>query len=463
MNKYIYTKEMPAEKKADVLIAGGGPAGIAAGIAAARQGADTLLLEMSGCTGGMATSGLVGPFMTTWDAKGNTQIIRGIFDELVTRMEEKGGAIHPEKVRDGTTYCSFSKIGHDHVAPFKPEILKVVAEEMLLKAGCRLQYYSHCIDVVREGSSLKGIIVNSKSGTELISGKVIIDCTGDADLAFLAGVPCVLGSEDEGRMQPASLFFRIYNVDSDKVQSEIEKNRYRIGMVDGKYMGTFNWIISEARKTGEWDIDRLSIGMYEGPVKGEWSINCSRVTDIDGTDVNDLTEGTIEGRRQVEKIFNFIKKNIPGYENSKLMDSAAVLGIRETRHIKGEYTMTSEDVLDAKVPDDSIVLAANALDDHGKGDKSAGEYKTLESGDYYGISYRVLLPQEVDNLLVAGRSVSATAGGASAIRVMPPCLGMGQAAGTAAVMALNSGQLPRELDVKLLQQSLVEQGAYLNL
>lgn len=456
MRTYTFQKVIPVRDEIDVLVVGAGPSGFAAAIAASRNGAKTMLIEKHGCIGGMATVGLVGPFMTSFDAAGETQTIRGLFEELVTRLEERGGAIHPSKVRCGTSYCAFIIPGHDHVTPFDPEWLKLVATEMVLESGVELLLHTRCLDVIKEGDRVTGVVAANKSGLQAIKATVIVDCSGDADVAEWSGVPTVLGRQDDHGMQPATMFFRICNVDSEKVKAYVQENRHLVGR---PFHGPFSWLVKEARERGEWDIPRGEINMYETPNPGEWRVNTTRILNVDGTRAQDLTRAEIEGRRQARKVFEFIRSHIPGCEQARLMDTAAVVGIRETRHIVGEYVVTKEDVLSSRVFDDSILLASNSVDIHSK-DAESGEY-TIINGRWYGIPYRSLVPLAVENLLVAGRPISATSEASSAFRVMPCCIGTGQAAGTAAALAVKSGVAPRHVNVSRLRDLLRAQGVYL--
>ena len=201
--------------------------------------------------------------------------------------------------------------------------------------------------------------------------------------------------------------------------------------------------------------------MFRGVREDEWNINTSRIMGVDGTDPDSVTAAEIEGRQQVQQIFAFLKKYVPGCENAVLMGTPAHVGIRETRHIRGEYTLTTDDVLQGAVPEDSILLAANSIDVHGRFGPMSNEYLTVENGEYYGVPYHCLVPLGVENLLVAGRSVSATSEAAGAIRVMPPCMALGQAAGTAAAQALKEGESLRRIDTEKLRKTLKAQGAFL--
>lgn len=450
-----------ADMRTDVLVVGGGPAGVCAAVAAARVGASVTLLEQYGFAGGMATAGLVGPFMTCYDKTGETMIIRGLFSEIVDRLVERGGAIHPSLVRAGSAYTSWIVEGHDHCTPFDSEMLKKLLDDMLREAGVHVLYHSTFVKPLLRGGRVAGAEVLMREGVGRIEAAVTIDCTGDGDAAARSGVPFELGNSSLGISQPASMFFRICNVDSSAVEADIEKNKSRFHSEGGVNYRAFHWYVSEAQAAGEWDIDRASIGMYKGVRDDEWCINVSRVMGVDSTDTESLTRGEMEGRRQVEQIFAFMKKYIPGCENARLQASGSTLGIRESRHIKGEYTLTLDDVLHGRVSDDAVVLCSNSVDVHGRFGPKSGEYITVRDGNYYGIPYRCLVPLNVDGLLVAGRCLSADSEAAGAVRVMPPCMAMGQAAGTAAALAVKSGINVRDVDTDELRSTLRQNGAYL--
>ncbi|MBS6646483.1 MAG: FAD-dependent oxidoreductase [Clostridiaceae bacterium] len=446
---------------ADVFVAGGGPAGVCAAIAAAREGAATVMAEQGGCAGGMATQGLVGPFMTCYDKDGENMIIRGLFAEIVDRLVKRGGAIHPSQVRKGTAFTSWIRDGHDHVTPFDPEILKMVLDEMLEEAGVEVLYHTTFTEPVMEKKKVTGVILHSKSGFERINANVVIDCTGDGDVAYRAGVPWEMGDEKLNLIQPATLFFRICNVDTGAVEADITKNRENFYRKDGINYRSFHWWVSEARKHGEWSLDRVSVGLYRGVKPDEWCVNTSRIMGIDSTDNRSLSKGEMEGRRQVEEILHMIRTYIPGCGNAKLMSTASSLGIRESRHIRGEYRLTLEDILQGKVPDDRVLVCSNSVDVHGRYGPRSNEYLTIEKGAYYGVPYGCLVPCDVDGLLVAGRCISAESQAAGAVRVMPPVMAMGQAAGMAAAISVKTGKEVRFIDRETLKERLIENQVYL--
>ena len=461
MSDYQFSCSVPFAYQPQIAVVGGGPAGVCAAIAAARNGAKVLLIESGNCLGGMATLGGVNPFMTCYDKTGENMIIRGLFEEIVNRLVARGAAIPPKDVPAGQAYTSYIVVGHNHVTPFDAETLKVVLDEMCQEAGVQVLFHSTFVSPILTGNALRGLVIATKAGLQAVQADLVIDCTGDADVAYRSGVPCELGDEASGRIQPATMFFRIGNVDLAKVDADIQKNRDNFYRKNGVNYRSFHWRVSEAREKGDWDLQRVSIGMFRGVKEDEWNINTSRMMGVNGTDPVSVSQAEVEGRRQVQHIFAFLKKYVPGCENAVLMSTPAHVGIRETRHIKGEYTLTTDDVLNGVVPEDSILLAANSIDVHGRFGPMSNEYVTVEKGDYYGVPYRCLVPLQVENLLVAGRSVSATSEAAGAIRVMPPCMALGQAAGTAAALALQAGVSVRGLDAKTLRDTLKAQNAYL--
>lgn len=453
-------KNIKQQLNADVVVVGGGPAGMCAAIAAAREGVRVILIEQGGFCGGMATKGLVGPFMTCYDAKGETMIIRGLFKEIVERMVARGFAIHPAQVHGGTAFTSWIKIGHEHVTPFEPEGLKIIIDEMLTEAGVKILYHTDFIHPVLDNNTISGILVSSKRGLEIIKATVVIDCTGDGDVAYRSGVPYEMGNQELNLIQPATMFFHISNVDPDAVEADIQANIHNFYRKDGVNYRSFHWRVTQARENGDWDLNRVSIGMFRMPKPDEWCVNTSRIMGVNSTDNESLTNAELIGRQQVYKILHFLQKYVPGCENARIKSIASHIGIRESRHIQGDYRLTAEDLLNSKVPEDSILLAANSVDVHGRFGPTSNEYVPIK-GKYYGVPYRCLIPKGIEQLLIAGRCVSADSTAAGAIRVMPPCMGMGEAAGVAAALSVKEGITVRRIDVQNLRKVLKDRGAYL--
>ena len=438
---------------------GGGPAGVCAAISSARHGMKTLIVEQNGFCGGMAAAGLVGPFMTCYDSAGENMIIRGLFEEIVDRLVERGFAIHPKDVMGGTAFTSWIKIGHDHVTPFESEGLKFVLDEMLSEAGAQILYHTTFLESILENSKIVGIKTASKSGVEEINAQVVIDCTGDGDVAFRCGVPFEMGNEELGLIQPATMFYYISNVDSDALEADIQANINNFYRKDGVNYRSLHWRVTEARENGDWTLDRVSIGIFRMPKKDEWCVNTSRIMGVDSTDNRSLTNAEIEGRKQVDEITRFFRKYVPGCADARIKATASHIGIRESRHIKGEYQLTADDLLNAKVPEDSVFIAANSADVHGRFGPKSNEYVPI-NGKYYGVPYKSLVPVKIDGLLVAGRCLSADSTAAGAVRVMPPCMAMGQAAGTAAALSIKTQCEVRNIDIDKLKLILKEDKVY---
>jgi len=407
----------------DVLIVGGGTAGVAAAVAAGRNGADTLLIERYGFLGGTMTAGLINPFMTFH--AGKEQIIQGIFQEIVDRL--KGMTGYDEGTR-----------------AFDVEVMKIVADQMVKEAGVKLMLHTCVIDAMVQGNTIRGVEVHNKSGRQAILGKVIVDATGDGDMAVMAGAPYEKGRKEDGLTQPMTLNFRMGGVNVEKMPPRQEINR----------------LFEEAKDKGEVTIPRENVLWFPTTRKGEIHFNTTRVIKVDGTKAEDLTYAEVEARRQMIELVNFLKRKVSGFENAHLLMSGSQIGVRETRRIIGEYMMTGEDIVEARKFTDVIARGSYPIDIH----SPTGEgtvIKSPPSGASYDIPYRCLVPKTIDNLLIAGRCVSSTHEAQAAIRVIPIVVAIGQAAGTAAALAARLSVPPRRLDVSLLQKTLREQGANL--
>ena len=455
MASMAYSKELPVYRSVDVLVMGAGPAGICAAVAAARGGAKTMVIEQCGSVGGAATTGLVGPFMTSFDSRNEKMVIRGMFKEVVDRMVALGGAIDPAEVPGEDPKSGFYRIGHAHVGPFDHECFKSVATEMILESGTELLLHTQFIDALTEGGRITGVVIANKDGLSAVRAKIVIDCTGDADVAARAGVWYELGNVLDGNIQPATLFFRVYNVDTQRMAAHIREHAEEIV----PFYGPYSWLIRE--KQVEWgDVPRAEVCLFEGVAPGEFRLNVTRILDVDGTRAEDLTRAEIVGLRQAHKVFDFLKKYAIGFENARFMGTAGSVGIRETRHIDGVKRLTAEDVSLCRVPEDAIAVMATCMDTHNKSNPG-GTFYPLTNGPYFGVPYGCLVPKGIGNLLVAGRAISADSVAASATRMIPCCMVFGQAAGTAAAIAVKENVAPADVDINGLLSALRDQGAYL--
>jgi hypothetical protein len=446
-------RSIKVRKEVDVLVVGGGPSGIIAAQAAVEDGLKVTLIDSRSFLGGNMTIGL--PILGFLGQKGN-QIIKGLPQKFIDRLKAMNAASEHRP-------CPL----HMSITLVEPEAVKTTALKMLVESGVDVQLYTFCVDVVMDGNQLRGIIVESKAGREAILAKVIIDCSGDADVAFRAGVPCEQGDE-KGGVQPPTLMFCMGGVNTEKLRTSIaeESRTYLTDFIPAEYYGQNNQFIvvglrslmKKGRDAGlNLPTERTII--ITGLRNGEVWINMSAVSGVNGVDPESLSYGEIKGREQVSDIQNYLTAFVPGFENAYFTKMAPFLGIRETRRIVGEYVMTANDVLGCARFDDAIAVASYPLDLH----HPEGGGCTLQwCGDCYDIPYRSLIPLKVENLIVAGRSISTTHEAMSAIRVMAPCMAMGEAAGRAAGMAVKEGVSPANINVGKLQKELLAKGAYLN-
>lgn len=453
-----YTQDVPIVDEADVIVFGGGPAGLGAAVAAGRNGADTLLVERYGFLGGNATASLVGPFMTSFSHDGSRQIIAGVFDELVRRMAEHQAAIHPSDVRAGSSYSGFRHFGHDHVTPFDPEVMKMESLGLVSDSGARVRLHTSFVDVLPQPDGTWLAITFGKGGLKALRAHTLVDSTADADVASTAGVETEVGRKKDGLTQPMTLFFRVANIDGNAVRKYLEEHPE-----EGEK--PFSTLVEAAREKGEFDIPRDKIGIYETPTPGVWRVNTTRMQQLSGLDPAELTKAEIEGRRQVQQLMRFFRTCLPGFEDAALIDTAAQVGVRETRRIVGEYVLTDEDVLSGRSFADTIAWNAYPMDIHSPTSAGGGATfaidRAAELPDHHEIPYGCLLPEQVDGVVVAGRCISASHEALGAVRVMPASFAMGQAAGTAAALSLKHGQRLRDIDRDLLRTTLMSQGAIL--
>ena len=446
---------------ADLLVVGGGPAGVCAAVAAARQGLKVVLADSGNCLGGMGTKGLVGPFMTCYDAAGENMIIRGLFEEIVDRLIAEGGALHPSGIRQGTAFTAWISEGHDHCTPFDPEILKKVYDRICAEAGVKVLFHANFLNPIMKGRKICGALLLTPSGVEAARAKMVIDATGDGTVAFRAGAPCVFGDPENNRVQPASLFFRINNVDTDRLIADVVPHLPEFRRVNGVSYRCLHWRVAEAEAAGEWDLARKSVNIWRSVEKDQWVINCTRIHGVDATNCENLSAAEVEGRRQVEELMHFFHKYVPGCEKATLMGTGSTMGIRESRHVHGDFILPVDDLINGVIPEDNILLSANSIDVHGAmGGPAGGLYMPIKK-NMYGVPYRCLIPKDVEGLLLAGRCISADSPAAGAIRVMPPAMAIGQAAGTAAALCLQRGATPASLDYADLKASLLKQNVFL--
>lgn len=430
MKQIRYCNELELYGEYDVVVAGGGPAGVCAAVSAARKGMRVLLVESMPALGGMATSGLVGPFMTVYDRDGNEQTVGGLFTEIVQRLTKYNAAIPPEQVMELSVHTSFIEKYHRHVTPFSSFHLEIVLDEMVREAGVEVLCYTQVADCIAENGEIKYLILSALEGMLCVSAKLFIDCTGNASVAAKAGVPTYKGDEEHGVPQPGTLMFEVDGVDDE------------------------GFAAFAARP-------ERPVKAYKTPVKGRYKVNHYHVYNIDAANSKSMTDAHAEARRQVLDAYAVLHDKTPGFENAEIINVASVLGMRESRHIVGEYRVSVKDVCEGTKFDDRIAVYGFGMDVHNRVESTAANFK-FEIAQKYYVPFRSLLPQGCTNLLVAGKTISCESQAVGGMRCMPAAMAMGQAAGTAAAMAITGGTDVRGIDVALLQKDLRAQGAILD-
>ena len=420
-------------KRYDVAVIGGGFAGFAAALSAARGGASVIIIEKGNSLGGAAVNNLVTPFMpyhTTVDGK-KLILSRGIFTEIREKLKAKRD--------EAVTFTSLGEMS------FLEEDLKLILNETALEAGVDLLFHSYIFGVNKTGEKIESVRLATISGEITVEADYFIDATGDAQLSFLAGCPTRLGREPDSLCQPMTLCFRVGNADVEKFFKSHKK---------------LNEEYAAAQARGEITNPRHNVLVFKTPVKNVLHFNTTRVVKKNPTNPVDVTEAEIIARRQVFEIYDFMKKHADGLENSFLMRTAPEIGVRESRMIVGDYVLTEAECKACTKFEDGIAACNYDIDIHNPEGSGTSHYY-FGPGEYYTIPYRCLIPKGAENMLVAGRCISSDHGAQASYRIMPTVVTLGEAAGTAIAIAKKKGITPRMVNVAELQKTLRENGAYL--
>jgi FAD dependent oxidoreductase len=442
-----------------VLVVGGGPAGLGAALGAADAGARVILVERYGFLGGNATAALVMPLMSfhtqraaferadgaklfPTDHGPGEPVVAGALARLLSHLIAAGGAITPGPATG-------------YVVPFDPELLKLSALELLDEAGVQFLFHAFASGVLAD-AQLRGVVFETKSGPIVIRARAIVDCTGDGDIAAAAGARFEVGRESDGLVQPMTLMFRMVDFDRMGFEAYVREHPDQWRGVHGLWD-----LIRQAAAAGELDLPREDILFFGTPHPREVSVNSTRVTGVLGTDVFDWSYAEWQSRSQLRQIVQFLRRRVPGFERAYLAQSGVHAGVRETRRIRGDYRLTADDVLSARQFDDVVARGSYPVDIHNP--KGSGTVlKRLPEGAAYDIPLRCLLPEGIDNLMVAGRCLSGSHEAHSSYRVMPIAMATGQAAGVCAAIATQNDIPPRTVPAPDVQAELIRQGADLH-
>lgn len=420
-------RPLPVRREVDVLVCGGGPAGFSAAAAAARMGAETLLVEQCNCLGGISTAGGHNRICLYSEYGTDRRIVGGITWEIACRVAERG-------------YGFLT----NHALDFELEGMKLILEEIAKESEVNLLYHTFFADAIVEDGKITGAYIQSKSGRQAVLAKRVVDATGDADVAASAGAPWEMGRPEDGAVQPCTLMFNIGGVDWEKVKAW--RSDYKMEHV---------WL--EAQRNGDMEAFQTQImGFWWTPTRPDQvGVNFTHIVGCDPTDSRSVTDATIEGRRQAFQMIPVFRKYVPGMENCYMVSTAALLGTRESRRIIGEVVLTENDIINRREWSDAVCYGSFFIDIHNcKGPGLDGETYYPEPGFKYQIPYRAMIPLKIRNLLVAGRCVSVTHKALGSTRVMPQCSALGEAAGTAAALSIADDVPPDEIDVQRLREHL---------
>jgi ribulose 1,5-bisphosphate synthetase/thiazole synthase len=451
-----YLRKLSVNSSYDVIVCGGGPAGIAAALSAKRSGLSVLLIEGQGQLGGVGVSGLVSHWLGGRSNDGKKWVVGGVFKNMVEEAEAFKIAQIPtsnknEKYQPHGWYKGQLSVG----IPFDPFEMAAYLDQKILSADINLHLQTQAVDVITKNNKITHVVIFNKSGLFAIKCKTVIDATGDADIAFRSGCKIIVGRKGDGLMTPATLQFHVYNVDQDELADYIyEHNSPR-----------FRDKIEQLKKSGEWPFPYdifISVQLNE---KGTMMINTSRLTGVDGTDGKSVTDGFVRGRSETFQLLKILRKHFPGFQNAKIKAVASNLGIRETRRIVSNYVLSVDDIITGKEFNDTIGFSAYGWDlpDPKKPSyQPMHEKRVKRRRPVTPIPYRIMLPKPIKNLICPGRVVSVERDVLGPLRVTAPCFAMGEAAGSAAALAIKKDDNFSKIEIQKLQEQLLNNNAIIS-
>ncbi len=447
----------------EIAVIGGGPAGLCAALSAARRGRDVVLFEKNGYLGGNVTLGL--PLLSYLDLQGR-RIAGGIAQEIAERLAARGACL-------GHRTCP----KHNSVTNVKPEEFKLLAIELCREAGVKIILHTETSDADVENGAIRSAVMYGKGNSVEVRSKVYVDCTGDGDLAYLAGCRFDLGADGTGELQPPTVMFTLEDVDVTKLFDYIEKHPeemtyeasidHRPGYDADYFRASDNHVFvgltvmfDRLRREGRLPVDRNDLIYIKSLNRGEVFVNSTRLLNTDATDIFSLTDAELDGQLQVSALTETLRENVPGFENCFISSIAPSLGVRETRRFAGIDRLTSDRVLAGEIREDTVALGGYKIDVHSGKDRST-LFRTVR--EPFGIPYGSLVSADLSNLMFAGRCASFDKETLASVRVMPQCMNMGEAAGIGASLAVEEGIRPADVDVAELRAILKKNGAILSM
>lgn len=442
------SKNLPVKGKKDVVVIGGGMAGVAAAISAARKGLSVLIVEEMGFFGGMATGGWVMPMMSFHNNNGDL-VISGIGGEIIDNLMKAGATLGHCKDTIGVAFS---------LTPYHTEYLKFILDSLFVGLDVEILFHTRFSDCICEDDKIKGIIIEDNFERCIYFADFFIDTTGDALLAYKAGIRIQEGDELDGLHQPMTLLFKVDRVNRDEIIKYMKDNPQdfhnttKFDLLESTDVLSVSGFFS-IWKNGNFKIKRDRFLFFSTVFNDEFLVNTTRISGLNPLIAKDLTSAEIEGRKQVIEVFEYMKKKLPGFKDSRLTGIAPRIGIREGRRIVGKYVLQAEDVINSRVFEDAVCLAGFPVDIHSPV-SSEVYHCEIKNGSAYSIPLRSLMTSEKINYITAGRSISATFEAMGSTRLIPVCIATGQAAGTAVSIAHKSGKNLSSIDISELQSVL---------
>ena len=467
------SRALPILCDVDVVVAGGGMSGYAAAVGAAKAGAKTILLESSGFLGGLLTGCLAEVVQWHNDTAGK-QIIAGVWEDTKKRLIKLGASPGQLTFRGQMWGPKIKMPERAHsITPFDPDMLKFVMMQQVEEAGAGILFYAWVVGVVKDGNRVRGVIIDGKSGRAAVLGKVVVDATGDVDVCAAAGVPLVKGRSGDGRMMGATLHMHAHGVEPGPLWDYVQTHQDDVPRwahlvpLNGEPISPsvefvrfachgFQQSMQAAKARGELYFTRGELGLWPSIGRGRLEVNVTRIDEVDGTNIEDMTKAQIEGRKQAVSIINFLRRNIPGFQNAHISQVAPEVQFRETRRIVGDYILADKDVLNGTTFTDVVAMGSYPSEVH---PPETGQREWGIPQSAYQIPYRIFHPQRVENLIVgSARALSAEQIAAGAFRQSPIPIATGHAAGIAAALAAGNNTTPGALSARAVQDQLEVQG-----